>query len=553
MTKIKNYGLDGALSSGDKWIGTDENGNLTVNFSLGEVASYVIDQIEGGGVDDTQRITVRKVVVGSVIDGQGVADDDISKAVNRSFKGAINISKYEIVLFEVNRQVIALSGAQKVYKMLKEQYYWNGGEATINSDSTLDQFTLDYSVEITVAVDEPTKGGDTETAPIPSTDTSDPAGSVNAYTDILPLDDTAKNQYVALYDTVTETDYKFYRFSGAAGNYGAGPDTALPGDFTEVTQEEFTVKSKLSQFINDGDGTNPFATTDEIPTLQLADYATDSFTGTRASLVDSALHGFMVEKDVASGRVGYDAYNSTAGNSGSAGFVARSSANLYSEFIMLTQFASNYSVGYLQDRGAVHSDNKVYFLAGNTAGFSFKSGANISTLGAADWLTDLLTLDPGGAIIAPKSTATNIEAAGNKALTSIEWCRANLPQRASVELTAAQVRDLFNTKITIVPAQGPGTVIKVISAFAQLTYGTAGFDHTTGELILENTGASAGQMKALGLKSSVDVGLMFTPVEAQSDTDQLPPNSALRVTADSVATVGDSTVKIFVTFEVITI
>lgn len=269
MTKIKNYALDGTLSSDDKWVGTDENGNATVNFSLGSVAAYVLDQVGNGAVDDTPRILVRTVQAGAIINGQGIANDNPAKAINRSFRGGITVSRYEIVLFQVQRQVLTNTAGKEAYKLLNEQYYYRGGEGVIAGDldetNWQNDLTLDYSIEVTATITPPTKGSPAETATVAATDTSNPADTISSLVTLLALDSTSKNQYVALYDTVDNLDYRFYIFDGPVGSYGDGGLAAIPAYFTEITKIEPETKTKLSEYTNDGDGSNPFATTDTIP------------------------------------------------------------------------------------------------------------------------------------------------------------------------------------------------------------------------------------------------------------------------------------------------
>lgn len=269
MSKIKEYANrpDPILSS-DKLVGTSGTDDSTKNWTLAQLAAYVSDYIDDGGVlpDNSQRILVTTYYPGAVIGGEGVSDDNISKAVNRSFRGIISVSRYEVVLFRALRQELVTIDGDEAFVLLEEQYYYTAGEGTINSDTTIDDFVLDYSREFSVTVLEPPLSNPAQTKPLPSPSTGDPAGTVNAQTTVVTLDASTKNQYLALFDETTEDDIEVYRYTGPTGNFGSGPDIADPADFVAVSKNTASAKFKLSDFQNDGDGVNAFATTTDLPT-----------------------------------------------------------------------------------------------------------------------------------------------------------------------------------------------------------------------------------------------------------------------------------------------
>ena len=92
---------------------------------LGVGGSYTtvsgdFELIELNEREETQ-IKTRQVVVGAVVDKSQLADDSPAKAIARSFRGQIDVSGNEVVLFLVNRRV--------GNRIDLEQYYWKNGKA----------------------------------------------------------------------------------------------------------------------------------------------------------------------------------------------------------------------------------------------------------------------------------------------------------------------------------------------------------------------------------------------------------------------------------------
>jgi hypothetical protein len=492
MTKIKDYDIDGVLTSGDKWVGTDENGNRTVNFSVGDVTSYILDQVENGSVDDSPRILVNMIQAGSVIDGQGVSNDNPAKAINRSFRTQIAVSKYEILLFQVQRQVVTNTGGKENYRLLTEQYYYRGGEGTINGD--LDEtdwkndLVLDYSIEQTETLDPPTKGSPAETETVPTTDTSDPASTITASATLIALDNDAKHQYVALYDTTDSLDYKFYQFTGPAGNYGSGGLTATAGMFTEITQVEEVQKTKLSEFINDGDGANEFATADLVPT-NTSDLTNDS--------------GYITSAGVPSN-------TSDLTNDGDG----------VNAFATVDQLAANTS-DLTNDGDGVNAFATVDQLAANTS--------------------DLANDGSGSGVF--------VEVINESSVGVFPYMK-----QVKVTVTASAVRNGNSVPIQVAAAPGASYAWKVASQpVAEHTWGSIAFDGG-GDVNVKSSSAVAGahqyRLDPAFLASTADIRIPMDVKSAASDTSVIP-NDAIVIQMGADSTVGDSTQVYYVTLELI--
>jgi hypothetical protein len=219
----------------------------------------LVTAFDSSNIVQSAPLTFKTIVVGAVINGTGIANDDISKAVNRSFRGIININSNEIVLFQVQRKVASANS----FTIYNEQYYWTSGEGQINSNSELSDFELDYSLPI-LSTTTYSKGFDPKVIAVETSNVDSPASPVNAITDTVVVSDDDYDVYFILYnENVNSKEYKIYKFDGADGEYGVGGDsTAVNGDFDvveKITPEE-QILIKTSQLINNGDGTSPFVT-----------------------------------------------------------------------------------------------------------------------------------------------------------------------------------------------------------------------------------------------------------------------------------------------------
>ncbi len=127
-----------------------------------------------------------------------------------------------------------------------------------------------------------------------------------------------------------------------------------------------------------------------------------------------------------------------------------------------------------------------------------------------------------------------------------------------VNLTAAQIKTLNSSPITLVTAQGPNTLVELISAYYIHTYGTIAFNFS-GNINI-SIGTSPNFVSAANYSTSITLNttnnLIFnygTPTGSfllNSTTDCRNTPLILRVTGTD-ATVGDSTGKIVVNYRII--
>ena len=128
-------------------------------------------------------------------------------------------------------------------------------------------------------------------------------------------------------------------------------------------------------------------------------------------------------------------------------------------------------------------------------------------------------------------------------------------QTASLTIATADVLQLNSTPLTIVAAQGAGTVIEVISAFMKMTYNSATYATNVG-LAIGCSGADEPQVisaTALNASASSIRKLAVDSTFAATDT-QIIENTALEVyvlTGDP--TTGDSDITVHVLYRVITL
>lgn len=144
---------------------------------------------------------------------------------------------------------------------------------------------------------------------------------------------------------------------------------------------------------------------------------------------------------------------------------------------------------------------------------------------------------------------------GDIKLASLEglstfFCSA---QCLSVTLSSAEILALNTTPIEIIPAQGSGTVIELISAFYKFNYLTTPYATNT-DLYLRNGGTTGTQATLSGALAQND----STPTKmiiksTGTTTKDMPENQPLNAYVPSGnPTAGDSPLEIFVYYRVVT-
>ena len=131
----------------------------------------------------------------------------------------------------------------------------------------------------------------------------------------------------------------------------------------------------------------------------------------------------------------------------------------------------------------------------------------------------------------------------------------NTTQRIKVSLSAAQIQALNTTPIEIIPNPGVGFALNIISSKYKLNFGTTAFD-TASFISLYPSSLSINDGQSLtntgNITSSSNVFNKMAIWDDNTVTNIVENNSIL-VSSDADSVGGDSTVDIYVTYEVITL
>lgn len=250
---------------------TDASGEASVDTGyayyeyLGTTGAVITDyrklsEEESMDVADDDGLEGDLIVVGSTINGTGVVNDDISKAVNRSFRTNIIIGNNEAFYFEAFN-VVGTGTLSDGISLVREVYRWIGGDRTIAADSVLTEFvrisreTIKSSLVIQGV-------GNPIIYDVGWNDITDPDGGVNASSDTYVIDSAANDTYFAIYDntSLTSKDYALWRFIGANGTYGFGGSSTVIGDFELIydsTVNGGTIPPLVQSDWNESDTNSP--------------------------------------------------------------------------------------------------------------------------------------------------------------------------------------------------------------------------------------------------------------------------------------------------------
>lgn len=154
--------------------------------------------------------------------------------------------------------------------------------------------------------------------------------------------------------------------------------------------------------------------------------------------------------------------------------------------------------------------------------------------------TNFLIEDPNG----------NIKLASLEGLNNF-FCNA---QCASLTIASADVLQLNSTPLEIVPAQGAGTTIEIISASVKVDFNSVAYATNT-TLELKHSGAALGIKRSNSLGSTITNIMNFDVNVAPTTLNtQMLENAGLNVTvATSDPASGDSDIEIFVYYRVINV
>ena len=122
-----------------------------------------------------------------------------------------------------------------------------------------------------------------------------------------------------------------------------------------------------------------------------------------------------------------------------------------------------------------------------------------------------------------------------------------------VSLAAVQITNGGTVPVTLITAPGSGYAIEVVSAMYNFKYGATAFDSSSSTFELITDTATTEQFRSAGiLNGTSNVFRKFDQIS--STTTQIVDNKALNfVLTGTDATVGDSTMDIYINYRIVTI
>jgi len=122
-----------------------------------------------------------------------------------------------------------------------------------------------------------------------------------------------------------------------------------------------------------------------------------------------------------------------------------------------------------------------------------------------------------------------------------------------VSLSAAQIKTANSVPIALISAPGAGKAIEVISALVNFQYGTVAFDSGSTAFELQINTATTHQFLSSGFLNGTSN--VFTRMgEVSSSTTQIMANEPLNFALSGAdATVGDSTIDLYINYRIITL
>ena len=154
----------------------------------------------------------------------------------------------------------------------------------------------------------------------------------------------------------------------------------------------------------------------------------------------------------------------------------------------------------------------------------------------------------------PELSTTMIDAAIPRSAVTKEWVESKIPASpvlsVKVSLTASQIKSLGTTPIDAIAAPGAGKYIRVTDCDGWLTWGSVAFDDNPITL----TAVGAGDVQALDdyslLAKTSTTNNRFGVYET---VDPYVENAKLQVTGTDSVLTGDSTVDIYISYQIITL
>jgi len=122
-----------------------------------------------------------------------------------------------------------------------------------------------------------------------------------------------------------------------------------------------------------------------------------------------------------------------------------------------------------------------------------------------------------------------------------------------ISLAAVQITNAGTVPVSLIDAPGSGFAIEVVSAMYNFKYGATAFDSSSSTFELITNTATTEQFRSAGiLNGTSNVFRKFDQIS--STTTQIVDNKALNfVLTGTDATVGDSTIDIYINYRIITL
>ena len=153
------------------------------------------------------------------------------------------------------------------------------------------------------------------------------------------------------------------------------------------------------------------------------------------------------------------------------------------------------------------------------------------------------------------SSGVTVSASNYTRINNLDIDSKSIVQVAEIEISAAELMIFVSVPIQILPAPGVGKVIEVMSAMGYYLFNTTAYDNMSNIVIGNNNLASGGQMQSNALIMSGASSMLFRfGIDINYYFLDMLENDPLYVSAVGLdPTVGDGTLKIYLTYRIVTL
>lgn len=185
------------------------------------------------------------------------------------------------------------------------------------------------------------------------------------------------------------------------------------------------------------------------------------------------------------------------------------------------------------DGGEIDFTGDLNFISGNSMSFH---NSTFNTTFNTETLTDNRNID-----LPNKS--------GVVALTS------DVLKRVKISLTESQVKALGTTPITAILGQGSGNIVNIISVTTKVNFNTVAFNGTGSGIEIQDVGSADNQVTiSRFVVNSATNAIIKNTIQENGSSGQLIDNANIELSWNGVApTLGDGSLDIYITYEVITL